>query len=115
MAPDSWVGVPLSICVSRCFQRSTATGPDLAFLVQVVELRTLRSVLGAVRASAAFEQRLAYEHAWGGILFQLRQQPDQQTQNSFICSWFLSLGYTGQHLSSDTAYFQMSDNFQNRK
>ena len=33
----------------------------------------------------------------------------------FICSWFLSLGCTGRHLSLDTAGFQMSDNFLNRK
>ena len=32
----------------------------------------------------SFEWGLGYEHAWGGVLAQLYQQLDQQTQNSFI-------------------------------
>lgn len=65
-------------------------------------------------AHVGFRAGLACKHG-RGVISWLHQQPDQQTQNSFTCSWFLSLGYTGQHRSSNAAYFQMSDNFQNRK
>lgn len=53
----------------------------------------------------ALEQRLAHKHTRTGISVQLHQRPDQQTQNSFICSWSLSLGCTGQRLSSNVTYF----------
>ena len=45
---------------------------------------TSRAEAGGSGLHMSFEWGLGYEHSWGGVLAQLYQQLDQQTQNSFI-------------------------------